>query len=77
MAENSEVDLQPDVNAALVLNAVVHDLVKLEGTAFEIAAAKVELEAGAQRRARGNRSEVELCRVDAQCRRNFVAAGFA
>ncbi len=31
----------------------------------------------AQRLARDNRSEVELCRVDTQCRRNFVAAGFA
>lgn len=46
MAENPEVDLQPDVKAR-VLNAVVHDLVRLEGTAFEIEAAKEELQINA------------------------------
>lgn len=42
MAANPAVDLQPEVQVR-VLNAVVHDLIKLEGGAFHIECARVEL----------------------------------
>jgi nucleoid-associated protein len=50
MAANPEVDMQADQEPGIqtrVLNAVVHDLVRLEGAAFEVSHADEELEINA------------------------------